>query len=92
MAHESDVNHVSRLIEKIGFCVLSTHDGGAIRTRPMAAAIVREENAIYFLTDSTSHKDADIAKNPWARPAEALCAVDLACRRSRPLHKIFKGR
>ncbi len=66
MAHESDVDHVWQLIDKIGFCMLSTHDGAAIRARPMAAHLVREENAIYFLTDSTSHKDADIARNPRA--------------------------
>jgi general stress protein 26 len=64
MAHESDVDHVWRLIEKIGFCMLSTLDGAAIRARPMAAHLVREENAIYFLTDAESHKDADIERNP----------------------------
>jgi general stress protein 26 len=64
MAHESDIDHVWRLIEKIGFCMLSTHDGEDIRARPMAPHAVREENAIYFLTDSTSHKDADIEANP----------------------------
>lgn len=64
MANDSDIDHVWRLIEKIGFCMLSTHDGEAIRARPMAAYVVREENAIYFLTDSASHKDADIERNP----------------------------
>ena len=59
-----DADRVWKLIEKIGFCMLSTHDGEDIRERPMAAHIDRDEHAIYFLTDADSHKDEDIKRDP----------------------------
>lgn len=60
MANENDLEHVWGLIEKIGFCMLATHDGKAIRSRPMSAYADREEGMIYFLTDAASHKDGEI--------------------------------
>lgn len=47
-------------MEKIGFCMLATRDGDAIRARPMGAFVERGEDAIYFLTDVTGHKDEEI--------------------------------
>ena len=61
---QDDVDYVWEAMGKIGFCMLSTHDGEEIRARPMAAHLVRDEHAIYFLTDVESHKDEEIAKNP----------------------------
>lgn len=61
---KDDIDYVWEAMEKIGFCMLSTLDGNEIRARPMAAHLVREEHAIYFLTDVESHKDEEIAKNP----------------------------
>lgn len=59
-----DAGRVWKLMDKIGFCMLSTHDGEDIRARPMAAYVERGEHCIYFLTDAASHKDEDIARNP----------------------------
>lgn len=53
-------DRVWELMRKIGFCILSTKDGEDIRSRPMAAHVDRDENAIYFLTDVRSHKDDEI--------------------------------
>jgi general stress protein 26 len=64
MARDGDIDRVWTLMRKISFCMLSTHDGEDIRSRPMSAHVEREEDAIYFLTDITSHKDEDIARNP----------------------------
>lgn len=64
MANESDLERVWALMKKIGFCMLSTHDGEDIRARPMAAHLDREANAIYFLTDEAGHKDDEIARRP----------------------------
>ena len=58
-----DIDRVWKLMDKIGFCMLSTHDADDIRSRPMAAHVEREDNAIYFLTDATSHKDEEIAQD-----------------------------
>ena len=63
MASE-DLDRVWTLADKIGFCMLATLEGGAIRARPMAARADRGENAFYFLTDAKSHKDEDIEANP----------------------------
>ncbi len=52
------------LMEKIGFCMLSTHEGEDIRSRPMAAHIDRDNNAIYILTDVNTHKDDEIRAAP----------------------------
>ncbi len=52
------------LMRKIGYCMLCTHDGGEIRSRPMAAHVDRSTHAIYFLTDAASHKDDEIAADP----------------------------
>jgi general stress protein 26 len=64
MTDDRDADRVWKLIEKIGFCMLSTLDGEDIRARPMAAHVDRDAHAIYFLTDADSHKDEDIKRNP----------------------------
>ncbi|MEX6506235.1 pyridoxamine 5'-phosphate oxidase family protein [Jiella sp. M17.18] len=64
MVAKNDVEQVFDLVEKIGFCMLATHEGQDIRSRPMAAQVDRDTGTVYFLTDVASHKDADIAANP----------------------------
>jgi general stress protein 26 len=64
MAAGSDVDRVWELMERISICMLATHDGERIRSRPMAAFVRREEDAVYFLTDVQHHKDEEIRHNP----------------------------
>ena len=64
MAEYDDANKAWDLIEKIGFCMLTTRTGNDLRARPMAAHTERMESAIYFLTDVDGHKDDEIARNP----------------------------
>ncbi|MGV1760390.1 pyridoxamine 5'-phosphate oxidase family protein [Rhizobium sp. A22-96] len=65
MADKSDdTGRVWDLVDKIGFCMLTTKTNGDLRARPMAAHAERIENAIYFLTDAASHKDDEIARAP----------------------------
>lgn len=64
MAKESEVDKVWRLMDKVGFCMLSTLEGDDIRARPMSAHIDRDEGVIYFLTDANSAKDDDVERNP----------------------------
>jgi general stress protein 26 len=66
-----DVGHVWDLMEKIGFCMLSSRDGEEIRSRPMAAYVEREEGKVYFLTDKDSYKDEEIAADPHVNLAFA---------------------
>jgi general stress protein 26 len=71
MAEDRYVEHVWTLMEKIGFCMLATRDGDDIRSRPMAAHAVRDEHAVYFLTDAASHKDEEIKRDPHVNLAFA---------------------
>jgi general stress protein 26 len=64
MASDKDTDRVWELMQKISFCMLATRDGDDIRSRPMAAHVARDENAVYFLTDAESHKDEEIARAP----------------------------
>ena len=64
MAASSDVDRVWELMERISICMLTTHDGARLRSRPMAAFVRREEDAVYFLTDAQHHKDEEIHHNP----------------------------
>jgi len=60
----SDSDRVWELMDKISTCMLTTHDGEQLRSRPMAAFVRRDEGAIYFLGDARRHKDEEIERNP----------------------------
>jgi general stress protein 26 len=64
MAETDDVARAWALMEKIGFCMLSTLDGEEIRSRPMAAYVEEDEGQILFLTDKDSHKEEEIERRP----------------------------
>jgi general stress protein 26 len=58
------VRHAWDLAEDIAICMLTTHDGEDIRSRPMGAFLRPDENAVYFLADARRHKDDEILRNP----------------------------
>lgn len=60
----ADIDRAWNLMDKIGFAMLVTRDGGNLRARPMRAFVAREDNAIYMLTDARRHKDEEIARDP----------------------------
>lgn len=64
MAAGSDVDRVWELMEKISICMLTTHEGDKIRSRPMAAFVDRADNAVHFLGDAQHHTDDQIRQNP----------------------------
>src|SRR6266436_819918 len=57
MAGDSDADRVWELMDKISTCMLTTHDGDHLRSRPMEAFVRRDEDAVYFLGDARQHKD-----------------------------------
>lgn len=65
MKHPTDQDRVWSLIERIGHCMLVTHDGAGdrLRARPMSAHPERDEDAIYFLTDARDYKDDEVEIN-----------------------------
>ncbi|MBB3952266.1 pyridoxamine 5'-phosphate oxidase family protein [Aureimonas jatrophae] len=52
-----------KMIEDFDACMVTTRDGGKLRSRPMAPRVSRERSEILFITDRNSHKvdevDAD---------------------------------
>ena len=64
MADGSDTDRVWELMDRISTCMLTTHDGDHIRSRPMTAFVRRDEDAVYFFGDAHQHKDAEIERNP----------------------------
>lgn len=44
------------MAEDFSTCMVTTRDGGRLRSRPMAPYVSRERGQILFLTDATSHK------------------------------------
>jgi len=61
---ESDLDRVWEIMEDISVCMVTTHAGGRMRSRPMHAIPDRDENAIYFITDTRGAKDDEIAAAP----------------------------
>lgn len=55
---------VWELISDLDFCMLTTHDGKALRSRPMSTIARKNEGDIVMLTDSGALKDDEIKKNP----------------------------
>lgn len=72
MSHEDKTNLTSdeardrvwELAEAISICMFVTWDGERQRARPLAANVLRDEDAIYFLTDVTGLKDDQIERFP----------------------------
>ncbi|AMJ60191.1 pyridoxamine 5'-phosphate oxidase family protein [Bosea sp. PAMC 26642] len=65
MTHQTDQDIAWKMIEEIDLCMFVTHDGSGeqLRARPMSAHPVRDEDAIYFLTDTQGHKDEEVEIN-----------------------------
>ena len=56
-----DIDRVWKLMKEIDLCMLASLDGETIRARPMSSHPRQAQNAIYFLTSETGHKDEEIA-------------------------------
>ena len=61
---ENDLDRVWDIMEDISVCMVTTHAGGRMRSRPMHAIPDRDENAIYFITDTRGAKDEEFAAAP----------------------------
>jgi general stress protein 26 len=70
---ETDLDRVWEIMEDVAVCMVTTHAGGRMRSRPMHAIPERDEGAIYFVTDTRGAKDDEIA----AAPDVCLAFVDI---------------
>lgn len=67
--------HVWKLAEDVGTCMLVTQNNMALRARPMAAFVDRDTGIIRFIADRRDHKDNEIQAHPdvclaFAKPAD----------------------
>ena len=61
---ETDLDRVWEIMEDVAVCMVTTHAGNQMRSRPMHAFPERDEGAIYFVTDTRGAKDDEIAAAP----------------------------
>jgi general stress protein 26 len=61
---ESDIDRVWEIMEDVAVCMVTTHAGGRMRSRPMHAIPDRDEGCIFFVTDTRGAKEDEIASAP----------------------------
>ncbi len=64
MSQQDNNDRVWDIIEKVGVCMLTTHYAGGLRARPLEARPDRKAGLIFFVTDSHSAKEDEIAAAP----------------------------
>ena len=60
----SSVERVWNVADSVGVCMLTTHSGGGLRARPVAARVNRDQALIYVVTDVRSLKTDEIENSP----------------------------
>lgn len=65
MHHNRDeaIKKIQELTEGIDFCMLTTNDGGALRSRPMSTQDTDFDGDIWFFTSEDTHKIEEIEKD-----------------------------
>jgi general stress protein 26 len=61
---ESDIDRAWEIMDDIPICMVTTHAGGRMRSRPMHAIPDRDEGCVFFITDTRGAKDDEIAAAP----------------------------
>ena len=60
--HEA-IGKLKDLIEGIDFCMLTTHNGGKLRSRPMSTQKFEFDGDLWFFTSDNTHKIEEISEN-----------------------------
>ncbi len=60
----SDAERVWEIIDDVSICMVTTHAGGKMRSRPMHAIADPDAGCIWFITDARGAKDEEIAAAP----------------------------
>ncbi len=60
---QESVEKLKDLIEGIDFCMLTTMDGGYLRSRPMSTQEFEFDGDLWFFTSDNTHKIEEIAKD-----------------------------
>jgi len=72
---QSSIEKIRDLTEGIDFCMLTTIDGGHLRSRPMSTQKFEFDGDLWFFTDDNTHKIQEIEKDnrvcvAYSKPAE----------------------
>ena len=72
---QSSIEKIRDLTEGIDFCMLTTIDGGHLRSRPMSTQKFEFDGELWFFTDDNTHKIEEIKKDnrvcvAYSKPAE----------------------
>jgi len=72
---QSSIEKIRDLTEGIDFCMLTTIDGGHLRSRPMSTQKFEFDGELWFFTDDKTHKIEEIKKDnrvcvAYSKPAE----------------------
>ena len=62
--NDGELAFIWKSIGRIDDCMLVTRDKNALRARPMRGIARESDNAIWFITSRSSHKDDEIADHP----------------------------
>lgn len=57
---EEAIDKIKELTEGIDFCMLTTNDGGVLRSRPMSTQQTDFDGDLWFFTSEDTHKVAEI--------------------------------
>jgi general stress protein 26 len=57
------IEKLNELMKDIKTAMLTTIDGGVLRSRPMATQEIDDDATLWFLTGATTHKDEEIKKD-----------------------------
>lgn len=60
---QESIKKLNELINNISIAMLTTIDGGVLRSRPMDTQEMDENGVMWFLTGKDSHKDEEIKKD-----------------------------
>ena len=65
MHHNRDeaIQKIKELTEGIDFCMLTTNDGGVLRSRPMSTQQTDFDGDLWFFTSEDTHKVEEIEKD-----------------------------
>lgn len=61
---QESIGKIKELTEGIDFCMLTTMDGGYLRSRPMSTQKFEFDGELWFLTSDNTHKVDEISKDP----------------------------
>ncbi len=70
------IEKLRELIKDIDFCMLTTIDGGHLRSRPMSTQEFGSDGELWFFTSDNTHKVDEIAKDNRVNVSYSLPADD----------------